>query len=905
MSFRDLLAAVLRGEDAGDLTLAERERLEELARDAAAAGEIVFVRDECAARMRQPNAPIAVEYLLGIACAFHGEMERAHQTLLSLGETLAGASSWEPLAAVTERALELSETQAAARLLVKAHEGLGVDPARLNALHRARMILPDDLELGLLLAVRLGEAGQGDERRMLLTELMPRFAREGRHAGLEEAALEFAEHGHVDGLVALLGCLPEVTGTDPHKECRQLVEIAFPAVARAERAGEVLEPLRMVAERAEREAGSVAAESLRGPLATALRQGPGRALPDPDTVFAAVKLEDSSNTIVAALERFDAIAALPPGRAVMHDAFGPGRLTGNDAETVTMDFAHKRGHTMPYAAARRTLATVDDDDLRLLRVDDPQALEQMRADAPSEALWRTLKALGGESDANRLKRFMVGSELVPAKEWTAFWRRARAAAEKDARIDTSRAYEQIYRALAAGAAPPTAGTAVRVPLPAIEPRKSLRSNLATLRKFLAQHPDAEGALAGRFAKLVTRGVLDAEADKVDRARAGLLFARWFPDRAGEWRTVLRDLWEQGLAVSDLSGEDEQTALLQAAHTAGVASDAILSGLDSRFASVRQAAATLQEHLGDAERQELRTTLLRHAVRYPAAALRQMEEMLTGPLEAAEAWGLLAAAYAILESGPRVSFADRIGGWLEPGGAFERAIGGRPCPEDQRMQLRVRLRQWRSSDRFLFPALDAAERFGLTEEAELVRRVRQQKTDRLFDRVGQVAEDADVAVMTRATHERLRLELERMERELKTTIPAAIQKARELGDLKENAEYHSAKLKQANVSKLVAALQLRLARARFVEDAGYVDGTVGLGTEVVLESDRDVLTYWILGEGEHALGAHVVSHTAPVGQALMGLTIGDEVALGEADSRTTYRVVSVERKLPDVEPSSND
>jgi len=222
-----------------------------------------------------------------------------------------------------------------------------------------------------------------------------------------------------------------------------------------------------------------------------------------------------------------------------------------------------------------------------------------------------------------------------------------------------------------------------------------------------------------------------------------------------------------------------------------------------------------------------------------------------------------------------------------------------------MQLRVRLRQWRSSDRFLFPALDAAERFGLTEEADLVRRVRQQKTDRLFDRVGQVAEDADVAVMTRATHERLRQELERMERELKTTIPAAIQKARELGDLKENAEYHSAKLKQANVGKLVASLQLRLARARFVENAGYVDGTVGLGTEVVLESDRDVLTYWILGEGEHALGAHVVSHTAPVGQALMGLTIGDEVALGEGDARATYRVVSVERKLPDVEPSSNE
>lgn len=904
MPFRDLLAAVLRGDEASSLTSEARERLEELAREAAAEGEITFVRDECAARMRQPGASHGVEYLLAIACAFNGEMERAHQTLLTLGDALTGESAWEPLAAVAERALELSETQAAARHLVKGHEGLGVDPARLEALRRARDIMPDDLELGLLLAVRLGGAGLGDERRALLSELMPRFAAEGRHAGLEEAALEFAEHGHVDGLVALLRCLPEVAGDDPNRECRQLVEIAFPAVARAERAGEVADALRHVAVRAEQDAGSVAAEPLRGPLATALRQGPGRALPDADVVFANMKLDDASTPIAAALERFDGIAALPPGRAVMHDAFGPGRITGNDAETVTMDFAHKRGHTMPYAAARRTLAPVDDDDLRLLRVDDPAALDRMRTDAPAEALWRTLKALGGETDATKLKRFMVGSQLVPAKEWTTFWRKARAAAEKDPRIDTSRAYEQTYRAFATGevqAVGPDA--AADVPLPAIEPRKSLRSNLATLRKFLAQHPDAEQALAGRFGKLVTRGVIDADADKVDRARAGLLFARWFPDRAGEWRSVLRDLWEQGLAVSDLSGEDEQLALLEASHTAGVAADAILSGLDSRFAAVRQVAAGLQEHLDDDARAELRTTLLRHAPRYPAAALRQIEEALASPLEAVEAWGLLAAAFAILESGPKASFADRIISWLAPDGLFDRAIAGRPCPEDQRMQLRVRLRQWRSSDRLLFPALETAERLGLSEEAELVRSARQQKTERLFDRVGQVADDADVPIMSRATHERLKKELERMERELKTTIPAAIQKARELGDLKENAEYHSAKLKQANVSKLVAALGLRLARARFVEDAGYTDGTVGLGTEVVLESDRDVLTYWILGEGEHAHGDHVVSHAAPVGRALIGLTIGDEVALGEGDARASYRVVSVERKLPDVEPQS--
>jgi transcription elongation factor GreA len=169
-------------------------------------------------------------------------------------------------------------------------------------------------------------------------------------------------------------------------------------------------------------------------------------------------------------------------------------------------------------------------------------------------------------------------------------------------------------------------------------------------------------------------------------------------------------------------------------------------------------------------------------------------------------------------------------------------------------------------------------------------------------VGQQSEDADLPVMTRATWERLSKELERLERELKTTIPATIQKARELGDLRENAEYHSAKMKQSNVSKLVASLQLRLARARFVDDAEFRDGVVGLGTEVMLESDGETTTYWVLGESEQHFGDHVVSFQAPVGRALMGHVVGDVVTLGDGAEKRTWHIVSIERRLPEHEAS---
>ena len=896
MAFRDQLTAVLRGDLAAELTPEAREQLETLAHEAQSDGQVVFVRNECAGRLRQGGASPGVEYLLAAACALNGEVERAHQTLLTLGEKLAETKLWEPLAAVAERALALEETQAAARLLVRAHEGLGLEPGRIDALERAWAMMPHDLELGLELAVRLGGAGEGDRRRALLTELVPRFAEQSQFDGLEEAALEFVEHHEIDGLVKLLRTLPLVVTKDALKECEQLLAIAFPEVARAGRAGEGLAALREAVGLAIARGGDAAGEPFREAIVEALRQGPGRDCPEPEPVIAAAGVADRMKPLLAALERFDLIAALPPGRAVHHASFGAGRIASNDGETVRIDFAHARGHKMPYAAARRTLTLLAEDDLRLLKVTRAQELERLIAEEPAEILARALKALGGAADAQKLKVFLVGSDLVPAGAWTAFWRRARAAAAGHPGIDHARAFEQHYRLAPAAAAGPGQD---ETPLPALELRKSAKSNLATLRKFLSQHPQAEGALAQRFGKFALRAMAEEGGELADRARAGLYVARWFPERAAEWTAVLHELWDGGLAITDLSTEDEQLALLEASHAVGVEADAILSALDSRFSAVQAAAERMRDALDERGRSQLARALLAHAPRYPMAALRLAEERLGGAPGhgPADAWLLLWSVLALIEERPKPSVAEKVVRWLEPEGAFDRLLAGTECPTEIRLKVRVLLRQWRSSDRFLFPALEALDRLGLGDEAETMRAQRQRRADKLFDRVGQQAEEVETPVMTRATWERLQQELERLEKELRTTIPATIQKARELGDLRENAEYHSAKLKQGNVSKLVAALQLRLARARFVDDMEHKDGVVGLGTEVVLESDTDVQTWWILGDSEHHHGSHVVSFQAPVGRALMGHAIGDEVELGEGDLRRTYRIVSVERRLP--------
>ena len=234
-------------------------------------------------------------------------------------------------------------------------------------------------------------------------------------------------------------------------------------------------------------------------------------------------LEDRAVPLATALERFDMLAALAPGRAVLHGSFGPGRIVANDGETVRIDFAKSSGHKMPYAAARRTLTPLGEDDLRLLHLTAPQELARLRAEEPVEILVRSLHGLGGAADAQKLKVFLVGNGLVPAGEWTAFFRKAKAAAIKDPRIDHARAFEQHYQLAPKGES--GAAREVDTPLPAIEPRKPVKSNLGTLRKFLAQHPQAEDALAHRFGRFVERSAFDEEGTlSGPRARRALFRA---------------------------------------------------------------------------------------------------------------------------------------------------------------------------------------------------------------------------------------------------------------------------------------------------------------------------------------------------------------------------------------------
>jgi transcription elongation factor GreA len=154
-------------------------------------------------------------------------------------------------------------------------------------------------------------------------------------------------------------------------------------------------------------------------------------------------------------------------------------------------------------------------------------------------------------------------------------------------------------------------------------------------------------------------------------------------------------------------------------------------------------------------------------------------------------------------------------------------------------------------------------------------------------------------MTRASYEALRQEIYDVGLALKTTIPEAIRKARELGDLRENAEYAAAKGKQAQFARRLTDLESRVRIVRLIEDQPVNEETAGPGTEVALvpEEGGPEQVYWILGEGDQRHGENVVSCLAPLGRALMGKKVGETADLGEGAGRVTVRAIRVRFPVP--------
>jgi transcription elongation factor GreA len=129
------------------------------------------------------------------------------------------------------------------------------------------------------------------------------------------------------------------------------------------------------------------------------------------------------------------------------------------------------------------------------------------------------------------------------------------------------------------------------------------------------------------------------------------------------------------------------------------------------------------------------------------------------------------------------------------------------------------------------------------------------------------------------------------------IKTAIAEAREHGDLKENAEYHSAKEKQGHIEGRIGELQGKLGGAKVIDVSTLKNEKIVFGATVKLfnEEKNESKIVQIVGEDEAAAGVNKISYSSPLGRALIGKEDGDEIVVKAPKGDVIYEVEEFEYK----------
>lgn len=146
-------------------------------------------------------------------------------------------------------------------------------------------------------------------------------------------------------------------------------------------------------------------------------------------------------------------------------------------------------------------------------------------------------------------------------------------------------------------------------------------------------------------------------------------------------------------------------------------------------------------------------------------------------------------------------------------------------------------------------------------------------------------------MTQRGYDALKQELKRLKTQDRPAAVEAIRVAREHGDLSENAEYDAAKESQGQIESRITSVEDKLARAEVVDTASLPLDRVRFGHTVVLEDAEsgDEVVYTLVGEDEADVSKGLLSVTSPVGRALIGKEVDDEVSVSVPAGTRAYEV----------------
>ena len=128
------------------------------------------------------------------------------------------------------------------------------------------------------------------------------------------------------------------------------------------------------------------------------------------------------------------------------------------------------------------------------------------------------------------------------------------------------------------------------------------------------------------------------------------------------------------------------------------------------------------------------------------------------------------------------------------------------------------------------------------------------------------------------------------------IAQKIKEAREQGDLSENAEYDAAKDEQRSIEARIEELEKIIKNAEVIDESAIDNDTVSIGSTVKFYDEEfdEELEYRIVGSTESDILKGLISNESPLGKALIGSKIGEEIEVEAAEGISKYRILGISR-----------
>ncbi|MCZ2222149.1 MAG: transcription elongation factor GreA [Chitinophagales bacterium] len=149
-------------------------------------------------------------------------------------------------------------------------------------------------------------------------------------------------------------------------------------------------------------------------------------------------------------------------------------------------------------------------------------------------------------------------------------------------------------------------------------------------------------------------------------------------------------------------------------------------------------------------------------------------------------------------------------------------------------------------------------------------------------------------VTQETFDKMREELQRLKSIERPAAALAIAEAREKGDLKENAEYHSAKDAQGLLEAKIKQLEGAIATAKIVDISSINTDRVSILTKVTITNmaTKKTVTYQIVGENEADLKAGKISASSPIGKGLIGKQKGEIAEVQVPNGKLKFKIEDI-------------